>query len=193
VHPCSDLPRAAEARGALTLRFPLASHPARGSEARSARSRPMLPRSHRSRGHGSAGRYRAEPPKPRRFGLTRGGSRQRTNVRSRILPGRTSRPRPATGSCRRGEQGSCWPTMVPTVTRRPRTQGLPPMTSGSNVIRVSGSGIEEVLQAQHCRDGDCSCSGVEEAGPDVRASQRRSCRSSTRRRAFRACVRSSVL
>lgn len=27
--------------------------------------------------------------------------------------------------------------MVPTVTRRPRIQGLPPMTSGSKVMRLS--------------------------------------------------------
>src|SRR5947208_1842941 len=30
------------------------------------------------------------------------------------------------------------PTMVPTVTRKPRMHGLPPMISGERVIRVSG-------------------------------------------------------
>ncbi len=29
------------------------------------------------------------------------------------------------------------PTIMPTVTRKPRMQGFPPMTSGFNVIRVS--------------------------------------------------------
>lgn len=31
------------------------------------------------------------------------------------------------------------PTMVPTVTRRPRRQGFPPITAGSRVIRLSSS------------------------------------------------------
>ncbi len=30
-----------------------------------------------------------------------------------------------------------WPTIIPTVTRMPRTQGFPPMTSGSCVMRSS--------------------------------------------------------
>src|SRR5687768_17371877 len=43
------------------------------------------------------------------------------------------------------------PTIVPTVTRRPRMHGLPPITSGSNVILVRG--VMAKAPVIHCRTG----------------------------------------